>query len=164
MKRTGRKRPPSDSWKKSQGFITEDDRAFVRLTGDLLDRLAQLMAEQNKTQKDLAGILGKHPSEVNKFFHLGYNFTLKTIAKLEAALNAPLLVTSLRYQARQEATLFGSEREAERYLALRREALNKIPQLAGGSATLTPQTTVEVSSPESVDAENHTTPSYAMAA
>ena len=64
---------------------------FARLYGDIVVRIHQLMQDQKISQRDLAGRLGKSPSEISKWLHGGHNLTLKSLAKLEAELNAPII-------------------------------------------------------------------------
>lgn len=59
---------------------------------DILDRIHLLMQEKNINQKELAEILGKKESEVSKWINGVQNFTIKTISKLEAALETEILV------------------------------------------------------------------------
>lgn len=66
-------------------------RIFVRKYGDIIVRVHQLLKEKGWTQKDLAGQLEKRPSEVSKWLSGDHNFTLKSLAKLEAELGADII-------------------------------------------------------------------------
>jgi transcriptional regulator with XRE-family HTH domain len=70
----------------------EEARIFVRKYGDIVVRVNQLLREKGFTQKDLAGKLDKTPSEISKWLKGDHNFTLRSIAKLEAILGEPILV------------------------------------------------------------------------
>ena len=48
------------------------------------------------TRRDLARLLGKSDAEVSKWLSGTHNLTLESVAKLEAALKADLLVTPHR--------------------------------------------------------------------
>jgi transcriptional regulator with XRE-family HTH domain len=64
---------------------------FARLYSDIVVRIHELMQDQQITQRDLASRLGKSPSEISKWLNGGHNLTLKSLAKLEAELNAPII-------------------------------------------------------------------------
>lgn len=64
---------------------------FVDKYADLVLRINQILREKGYTQKFLAEQLGKKPSEVNKWLGGEHNFTLRSIAKLEAELGEILL-------------------------------------------------------------------------
>ena len=64
---------------------------FVKLYGDIVVRVHQIMKERGLNQKDLAERLGKTPSEISKWLNGNHNFTLASIAKLTAELNEPIL-------------------------------------------------------------------------
>ena len=64
---------------------------FARMYGDLVVRINGLLKEKGLTQKDLAEQLNKKPSEINKWLKGEHNFTLRSIAKLEAELGESLL-------------------------------------------------------------------------
>lgn len=59
---------------------------FVKLYGDIVVRVYQILKEKGISQKDLAERLGKAPSEISKWLNGGHNFTLASIAKLQAEL------------------------------------------------------------------------------
>ncbi len=64
---------------------------FARMYGDLVVRVNSLLKEKGLTQKELAEQLNKKPSEINKWLKGEHNFTLRSLAKLEAELGEPLL-------------------------------------------------------------------------
>jgi transcriptional regulator with XRE-family HTH domain len=72
-------------------------RIFVRQYTDIVVRIHELMQEKGFSQKDLALKMNKRPSEINKWLKGNHNLTLKTLAKLEAELGAPLIYTSRGY-------------------------------------------------------------------
>ena len=71
--------------------IPEETKIFVRLYADLVVRINQLIKDQGLNQKLLAEKLDKNPSEINKWLSGDHNFTLRSIAKLEAELGETLL-------------------------------------------------------------------------
>jgi transcriptional regulator with XRE-family HTH domain len=68
----------------------EDVKIFTRHYGDLVVRINSLLKEKGYSQKDLAEKLDKKPSEISKWLKGEHNFTLRSLAKLEAELGAPL--------------------------------------------------------------------------
>src|SRR5690606_47309 len=66
-------------------------RIFVRKYGDIVVRVHQLLREKGWTQKDLAGKLEKTPSEISKWLSGDHNFTLRSLAKLEAELGSEIV-------------------------------------------------------------------------
>lgn len=68
----------------------EEVRIFVRKHSDIVVRVHQLIREKGWTQQKLAEKLEKTPSEVSKWLNGEHNFTLRSIAKLEAELGADI--------------------------------------------------------------------------
>jgi transcriptional regulator with XRE-family HTH domain len=56
-----------------------------------LVRVNQLLKEKGLTQKALADKLEKQPSEIHKWLNGDHNFTLRSIAKLQAELGETLI-------------------------------------------------------------------------
>ena len=69
----------------------EETRIFVRQYADIVVRINELLQKKGYTQKDLADKLQKKPSEINKWLKGSHNITLKTLAKMEAVLGAPII-------------------------------------------------------------------------
>src|SRR5690606_11753425 len=69
----------------------EETKIFARLYADIVVRLNQLLKEKGLSQKDLADKLEKRPSEVNKWLIGEHNFTLRSLAKLEAELGETII-------------------------------------------------------------------------
>ncbi len=70
----------------------EETKIFVRLYADLVKRISNILDEKGYSQASLAQSLDKRPSEIHKWLNGEHNFTLKSIAKLQAELEEPLLV------------------------------------------------------------------------
>lgn len=68
-----------------------DVKIFVRKHSDIVVRIYQLLRQKGWTQKDLAEKLDKTQSEISKWLKGEHNFTLKSIAKLEAELDAEII-------------------------------------------------------------------------
>ena len=69
----------------------EETKIFVSLYADILIRIKQLIKEKGLTQKSFAEKLDKRPSEINKWLNGTHNFTIKSLAKIQAELGAPVI-------------------------------------------------------------------------
>ena len=81
-----------DFFEKAAAEASEATKRSVRHAFDIADRIHALLQEQGKSQKDLAKLLGKRESEISKWLTGQHNFTIKTIATIEAALGEDLLI------------------------------------------------------------------------
>lgn len=68
-----------------------EKRLFNRKHADVVVRIHQLMKSKGLTQKALAELLDKTPSEINKWLKGDHNFTLMSLCKMEAALGESIL-------------------------------------------------------------------------
>ena len=73
-----------------------DVKIFVDKYAEIVVRINQLLREKNFTQKDLAEKMEKNPSEISKWLGGNHNFTLRSIAKLEAELGEVILYVPKR--------------------------------------------------------------------
>lgn len=71
--------------------MPEDVKIFVDKYADIVVRINQLLKEKGYSQKDLAEKMDKKPSEISKWLNGEHNFTLRSIAKLEAELGETIL-------------------------------------------------------------------------
>ena len=69
----------------------KETKLFVSLYADIVVRVNQILKAKNWSQKDLAERIGKRPSEISKWLKGEHNFTLKSIAKLQAELDEPII-------------------------------------------------------------------------
>lgn len=69
----------------------EETKAFVGLYSDIVVRVHQLMEKKNLSQNKLAQKMGKKPSELSKWLSGNHNLTLRSIAKLQAELDEPVI-------------------------------------------------------------------------
>jgi transcriptional regulator with XRE-family HTH domain len=74
----------------------EETKIFVNLYADIVVRVNQLLKEKALTQKLLAEKLDKRPSEINKWLNGSHNFTLKSIAKIQAELGETIIYVPKR--------------------------------------------------------------------
>lgn len=73
-----------------------DVKIFVDLYADLVVRINDLLREKGMSKKELAEKLDKNPSEVSKWLSGEHNFTLRSVAKLQAELGERLLEVPTR--------------------------------------------------------------------
>lgn len=85
----------------------KDVAIFVDKYADLVLRINQILSEKGYTQKSLAEKMEKRPSEIHKWLSGDHNFTLRSIAKLEAELGEVLLAVPVR----KPTTVFQSNHE-----------------------------------------------------
>ena len=71
----------------------EEVERFVDKNLDISQQVYALLKEKGWTQKKLAEVLGKADAEVSKWLSGSHNITLRSIAKMEAALDADIILT-----------------------------------------------------------------------
>lgn len=71
--------------------VSKDVSIEIDLSFDIAKRLDQLLTKRGISQKEFAEMLGKKESEVSKWLKGTHNFTLRTLAKITATLNEPLI-------------------------------------------------------------------------
>jgi transcriptional regulator with XRE-family HTH domain len=76
--------------------MPEDVKIFVDKYADIVVRINLLLKEKGLTQKELAERLDKKPSEISKWLGGEHNFTLRSLAKLEAELGETILYVPKR--------------------------------------------------------------------
>ena len=72
-------------------LITPEIKRNVDLSIFVSNRIFDILEKQNKTQRELAALLGKSEAEISKWMQGTHNFTFQTIAKIEIALGEPLI-------------------------------------------------------------------------
>lgn len=83
----------SKYFKKALANTSAESKIFVRKNLDIVEQVHQILAHQKKTQKELAQALSKSEAEVSRMLSGLHNLTLKTLAKLEAALDEDIILT-----------------------------------------------------------------------
>lgn len=80
------------NFKKILAETPPDVERYVEHSMNLLDRIHELLDSRfGGKQKELAAALGVSEAAVSKLLNGVQNFSIKTIAKLEAAFNSPIL-------------------------------------------------------------------------
>ena len=82
----------SDIFQKLLARIPKDTAQFVDQSMDITLTIKDLLRKKGLTQKDLAQKLGKSEAEISKWLTTGYNLTLKSIAKIEVALEEQIII------------------------------------------------------------------------
>lgn len=82
---------PSKFFRQSLENIPAETRLFVQFYVNILKRINYLLEIKGYKQKDLAKLLDKKESEISKWLNGEHNLTLKTIAKLQVALEEPII-------------------------------------------------------------------------
>lgn len=80
-----------------------DSRIFVDKSLEIAHYVYELMAQKGLRQKDLADRMGKTEAEISKILGGMQNLTLRTIAKLEAALGSTIVCTPPKAAGRRTA-------------------------------------------------------------
>ncbi|RPI16399.1 MAG: XRE family transcriptional regulator [Ignavibacteriae bacterium] len=70
----------------------EELSRFVEISMIIPAQINCYLKQKNLTLKDLADKLGKKESEISKWMYGNHNFSIKTIAKIEAALGEDILI------------------------------------------------------------------------
>ncbi|MCO6493373.1 MAG: helix-turn-helix transcriptional regulator [Phaeodactylibacter sp.] len=85
------------NYKTIAGFFEErgpeDIERFVDKNLDISQQVYAMLEEKGWSQKDLAEALGKSAAEVSKWLSGSHNLTLRSIAKMEAVLEADIILT-----------------------------------------------------------------------
>ncbi|MBI2284192.1 MAG: helix-turn-helix transcriptional regulator [Bacteroidetes bacterium] len=73
--------------------MPEDSKIFVDKSLEIAHHIILLMRQKGMKQKDLAEKMGKSEAEISKLLGGMHNYTLRSIAKLEAALGSTVIHT-----------------------------------------------------------------------
>ena len=80
-------------FKESIESMPADSKIFVDKSLEIADYIFLLMEHRGMKQKDLADKMGKSEAEVSKLLAGMHNYTLRSIAKIEAALGTTVICT-----------------------------------------------------------------------
>ncbi|MFN8438414.1 MAG: helix-turn-helix transcriptional regulator [Cytophagales bacterium] len=76
--------------------VPEEISNYIDISFEIVDQIHEILESKGKTQKDLAEMLGKSESEISKWMRGTHNFTIKSIAKIEAVLGEKIIITPER--------------------------------------------------------------------
>jgi transcriptional regulator with XRE-family HTH domain len=85
--------------------IPQDVKIYVDLAFKLADQIDFILKKQGKTQRELAQELGKSESEISKWLTGEHNFTIRSIAKLQAILKEPIVLFPFEVEKKIEAQM-----------------------------------------------------------
>ena len=72
--------------------IPDIDWATDAITEGIASRIDAVMKEKGISKKELAALTHRRPSDVTRWLSGGHNFTCKTIALIEQALESPIIM------------------------------------------------------------------------
>lgn len=78
--------------------VSGEVKRFVDHSFDIVDQIYEILERQEKTQRDLANLLGKKESEISKWMQGTHNFTIKSLAKIEDILGEEIIITPRKWQ------------------------------------------------------------------
>lgn len=84
----------SKIFEKVRKDVSKDSRQFISNSFNIVNYIHELLEKKNMSQKDLAKKLNKSESEISKILSPGHNITLKTLSKLEVALEENIISIS----------------------------------------------------------------------
>ena len=87
--------------------ISNDVDISVKQSFEIVDRIHEILVKQGKGRKDLALLLGKSESEISKWMSGTHNFTIQTLAKIQAVLGESVIEVTREKQV--EKTLIRHE-------------------------------------------------------
>lgn len=73
---------------------SKESKLFVSRSLAIANQIISILDEKNIKQRDLAGMLGKKEAEISRWLTGFHNFTVKSIAKIEAALGEQIIYTA----------------------------------------------------------------------
>ena len=73
------------------GNVSKDISIEIDLSFDIANRIDNLLTERGVSQKEFAELMGKRESEISKWLKGTHNFTLRTLAKISAVLDSPII-------------------------------------------------------------------------
>jgi transcriptional regulator with XRE-family HTH domain len=74
----------------------------VRQSFEIVDRIHEILVKQGKGRKDLALLLGKSESEISKWMSGTHNFTIQTLAKIQAVLGESVIEVTREEQVEKK--------------------------------------------------------------
>lgn len=82
----------NELFRKCLAAIPEDQKTEFELSYDIAERIAEELKTKGIKLKDFARKLHKSEAEISKWLTGRHNFTIHTIAKIEAELGCKLIV------------------------------------------------------------------------
>lgn len=76
----------------------QEVKNFVDNSLEIAHQIDVLMKKKGMLQKDLANLLGKSEAEISRMLSGTHNLTIKSISKIEAVLEAKVIITPFRVE------------------------------------------------------------------
>lgn len=76
---------------KSLTEVPNDVRIEVDLSFAIADKLDAILTQKSLTQKQFAKLVGKKEPEISRWLSGTHNFTIRTIAQINSALNCNII-------------------------------------------------------------------------
>lgn len=83
-----KKNPLLESLRKG---MKADIKRDIDLSFEIADRIFEILAKKNLTQREFATLLKKSEAEISKWMRGTHNFTTRTISKIETVLGEPII-------------------------------------------------------------------------
>ena len=87
-----------------RGIQKEVDMFFA-----ISNRIGEILKRKGWSQADLAKAIGKQEAEISKWLSGSHNFTIATIAKIEAALEDDIISDTHRSPKNEKASTYGKK-------------------------------------------------------
>ena len=95
----------SKIFKKAKEEISQNSTRFIENSFEVIEYIHGVLKSRGLNQKDLAEKLDKSESEISKILSPGHNITLKTISKIEVALEEKIIMTPKNINKKEPITV-----------------------------------------------------------
>ncbi len=82
------------AFERISALVTPETRKYTSKTLDIVDHIHSILERKGMSQKDLAALLEKQPSEVSRWLTGLHNFEMRTLVKIEEALGMEIFSVS----------------------------------------------------------------------
>ena len=82
--------------------VPNDITIEIDLSFDIANKIDKILSDRKISQKDFAAMIGKKESEISKWLKGTHNFTLRTIAKISAVLEEPIIEVAGEHKTNNE--------------------------------------------------------------
>ena len=95
--------------------IDPNNRKFVEKNTDIVEEIYKIFEAKGYSQQDLAERLDKHPSEISKYLSGLHNLTLRSITKMEVALDCDIIMSCSKARKKyRKARFFDLKKDARK--------------------------------------------------
>ena len=86
--------------------IKPSNRIFIKKNLEISEQISHILNQKGISQKRLAEIMEKEPSEISKLMSGLHNLTLMSIANIEDALGEDIIITPLKAEEKYKKTKY----------------------------------------------------------